>query len=50
MTEVDMNPFLTSELATLHHRDLIAIPAHRRHRPGRFTTLRRNPSGPATSI
>ena len=45
-----MNPFFTSELATLHHRDLMAVPTHRRHRPGRFTTLRRNPPAPSTSI
>ena len=45
-----MNPLLNFELTTLHHRDLLALPAHRRHRPGRFTTLRRNPSRPATSI
>jgi hypothetical protein len=45
-----MNPFFTAELATLHHRDLISQPTHRRHRPGRYTTLRRSPSRPTTSI
>lgn len=45
-----MNPFLSAELATLHHRDLITQPTYRRHRPGRYTTLRRNPARPTDSI
>lgn len=45
-----MNPFFTAEIASLHHRDLIDERQPRRHRPGRRSTLRRNPSEPRSSI